>query len=187
MFSWCGLFSRRKGFHIKTLSLSIHRCKVPECDVGENNREIIYDQTWLKDAIPTSENGFENCFRYAPNNSSTPNVHKCDRDQFDTNRQIQCTEFVYKTDETNVQTEVNGFYLNAEGETCWFGLKNSCYLDRVPFLGNMKLIIQLIEKRVSFFQFNIHCDDSYMLPLIGSANNVGRLLFLPLTGVLSDK
>lgn len=99
-------------FRNKTVSLSIYRCKVPECDVGENNREISYDQLWLKDAIPKSENGFENCFRYASNNSYTSKEHECDRDQFDTNRRIQCTEFVYKTDETNVQTEVIEFYFD---------------------------------------------------------------------------
>lgn len=94
----------------KSVSFSIYRCKVPECDVAStNNRELIFDHPWLKNAIPKSENGFENCFRFAPNNSFEPNEHKCDGDQFDTTRQIQCTEFVYKTDETNVQTEVIGF------------------------------------------------------------------------------
>lgn len=38
-----------------------------------------------------------------------------------------------------------------------------------------------------FFQFNIHCEDSYKLALIGSINNVGRFIFLPLTGMLADR
>lgn len=38
-----------------------------------------------------------------------------------------------------------------------------------------------------FFKFDIHCEDSYKLALIGTVNNIGRALFLPLTGILSDK
>lgn len=86
--------------------LFIYRCKVPECDVGDNNRAIIYDQPWLKYAIPTIKNRYENCVRYAPINASTTNEHQCTPDLFDTSKLIECTEFIYTTDETNVQTEV---------------------------------------------------------------------------------
>lgn len=77
---------------------------MPECDLSENNREISYDQPWLKYAIPQTNNGFENCLRYAPiHNSST---YQCDANRFDTSKTIRCTEFIYTTDEINVQTEV---------------------------------------------------------------------------------
>lgn len=76
---------------------------MPECDIGDNNREISYDQPWLKYAIPQSSNGYENCVRYAPINSST---HECNVNNFNTLKQIECTEFIYTTDESNVQTEV---------------------------------------------------------------------------------
>lgn len=79
---------------------------MPECDVGENNREIVYDQPWLKFAIPTSKNGFENCVRNAPINSTTTNDYQCSANLFNTSKQIPCKEFVYKTDEINIQTEV---------------------------------------------------------------------------------
>ncbi|XP_031628549.1 organic cation transporter-like protein isoform X2 [Contarinia nasturtii] len=66
--------------------------------------------------------------------------NQCDANGFNTSTRIGCTEFIYATDEINVQTE-----------------------------------------------FNIHCEDSYKLALIGSANTIGRFIFLPITGILSDK
>lgn len=88
----------------KLFPFSLYRCKVPECDVGDNNREISYDQPWLQYAIPQSQNGYENCVRYAPINSSTSST--CNISNFNTLEQIKCTEFIYTTDESNVQTEV---------------------------------------------------------------------------------
>ncbi|XP_055297915.1 organic cation transporter protein-like [Sitodiplosis mosellana] len=125
--------------YVFTANIMDYRCKVPECDVGDNNREISYDQPWLKYAIPHSSNGYENCVRYAPINSSASS-HECNINNFNSLKQIKCDEFIYTTDESNVQTE-----------------------------------------------FNIHCDDSYKLALIGSVNNIGRFLLLPLTGMLADK
>lgn len=78
--------------------------------MDENNREIVYDQPWLKYAIPTSKSGYESCVHYAKNDSFIGNENQCDHDLFNTSNQIQCTEFVYKTDEVNVQTEVNKFF-----------------------------------------------------------------------------
>lgn len=38
------------------------------------------------------------------------------------------------------------------------------------------------------FQFGILCDENeYKLALVGTINNIGGFLFMPLTGVLSDK
>lgn len=90
--------------------------------MGIGIRETGYDQNFLEYAIPKSKNGFANCHRFAPNNSILQNELNgehgtvrdeteqkekfCNRDMFDRTEKIQCTEFVYKTDETNVQTEV---------------------------------------------------------------------------------
>lgn len=90
----------------------IFRCKIPECDVGNENRDIGYDQIWVKYAIPKSRDEFEKCVRFAPNKTAVPfdeeelAFQQCSREQFDTSKQIQCSEFIYRTDETNVQTEV---------------------------------------------------------------------------------
>lgn len=81
---------------------------MPNCDVDVNNRELNYVQPWLKYAIPSTDTGFESCAYYAPNTTVTSNkTPQCSRNYFNTSKQIQCDEFVYKTDETNVQTEVN--------------------------------------------------------------------------------
>lgn len=88
------------------------RCKVPECDVGDNNRVISYDQPWLSYAIPTTSNGYENCLRFAPI-ATTTDGQQCSADRFNTSKQIACTEFVYTTDETNVQTEVRFLKLDS--------------------------------------------------------------------------
>lgn len=88
----------------------LYRCKIPECDSDENNRLLQYDQTWLSMAIPSSNSTFDSCFRYAPVNSSEfsagDRIGQCSDEMFDTSKKIACTEFVYTSDEKNVQTEV---------------------------------------------------------------------------------
>lgn len=79
---------------------------MPECDVGENNREIAYNSTWSKYAIPTLNGKFEKCFRYAPTNPITHESGQCTADMFDNSTKIGCTEFIYASDEKNIQTEV---------------------------------------------------------------------------------
>lgn len=80
---------------------------MPECDVGENNRDIPYNQDWLQYAIPISNGQFDKCFRYAPQNTSNITNNRCTADMFDTTTKIACSEFIYSSDEINAQTEVN--------------------------------------------------------------------------------
>lgn len=81
---------------------------MPECDVGANNRDIKYDQEWLKLAIPFNDNNHpESCTRYAPNNISAVKSRQCSAELFDKSTKIECSEFVYASDEKNVQTEVS--------------------------------------------------------------------------------
>lgn len=37
------------------------------------------------------------------------------------------------------------------------------------------------------FQFNIHCKDNFKLALVGTIGNIARFIFLPITGLLSDR
>lgn len=85
------------------------RCKVPECDLhGANNRALLYDQQWLPHAIPHTNGKYDNCYRYAPTHSTnTTGLGQCSTDMFNTSKKIACTEFVYASDERNIQTEVN--------------------------------------------------------------------------------
>lgn len=82
---------------------------MPECDVdGVNNRDLVYNQQWLRYAIPFNDGKYDNCYRYAPTHSTiTTGSGQCSADMFNTSMKIACTEFVYASDERNIQTEVN--------------------------------------------------------------------------------
>lgn len=89
-------------------------CKVPECDIGNNNRDIAYNQSWVHSAIPSLPSGkYKNCVRFAPINRNESELsianHQCTAEMFNTSAEIECNEFIYASDEKNVQTEV--FYL----------------------------------------------------------------------------
>lgn len=81
---------------------------MPECDIGANNREIQYDQPWLHFAIPYSNGKIKNCVRYAPSerNGTEESKMHCNTEMFDVSREIACTEYIYSSDEMNLQTEV---------------------------------------------------------------------------------
>lgn len=79
---------------------------MPECEFGSNNRELPFNQPWLKDAIPSENGKFDNCHRYAPKNWSAIEPGQCNANMFDTLTIIPCNEFIYASDEKNIQTEV---------------------------------------------------------------------------------
>lgn len=95
-------------FHIFFFVCFIVRCKVPECEVDNNNRGLPFNQPWLNNAIPTKNGKLSNCLRYAPRNLTTNlnGPEQCSADMFDTSVEIACTEFVYSSNERNLQTEV---------------------------------------------------------------------------------
>lgn len=94
----------------KTNLIGCFSCKVPECDIGANNREIPYNQPWLASAIPYSNGKFDQCHRYAPvNQNKLTDTFQCDSNLFNTSQIIPCSEYIYASDEKNVQTEVNSF------------------------------------------------------------------------------
>lgn len=82
---------------------------MPECETSDNNRGIPFNQTWLNNAIPIKNEKFENCLRFAPRNLTTIEAEKCSADMFDTTTKIECSDFIYASDEQNLQTEVKRF------------------------------------------------------------------------------
>lgn len=90
---------------------------MPECDDDIDIRELQYDQPWLHFAIPSSSaNKIENCVRYAPllrNETSARQggSNQCTSDMFNTSQTIACSEYVYASDEKNIQTEVSIIYI----------------------------------------------------------------------------
>lgn len=79
---------------------------------------------------------------------------------FDKTKLIECSEYVYASDERNVQTEV---LLEAH---------------------TMDILMKMLQLH---FQFNIHCGETYKLALVGTISSVGRFVFLPFSGLLADK
>lgn len=95
-----------------TICLPI-RCKVSECDAGENDREIEYDQPWLHNAIPYENGKIKNCVRYARlerNETGTlAGRDQCTAEKFDRSSEIACAEYIYSSDEKNLQTEARQY------------------------------------------------------------------------------
>lgn len=90
------------------------RCKVPECEFGVNNRDLMYSQSWLNNTIPQLDEKFDSCHRYAPMENLTSielSSDKCAAEMFDSSQRISCSEYIYTSDEKNIQTEV-GKYAN---------------------------------------------------------------------------
>lgn len=80
---------------------------MPECEFDVNNRDIPYDQPWLKNAIPLLNDRFDNCHRFAPLSTNWTSAHgQCSADMFDVTKKITCTEYIHASDERNLQTEV---------------------------------------------------------------------------------
>lgn len=84
---------------------------MPECDADVNNREIQYDQPWLHFAVPYSSEKFDSCVRYAPiirngTNTFFVETNQCSPAMFNRSETIECSDFVYASNEKNIQTEV---------------------------------------------------------------------------------
>lgn len=79
-----------------------------ECDdITVNNRDLEFNQPWLNFSIP-SDSDYKKCYRYAPTAAAalSNGTGQCAADAFNTTHTIKCNEFVYASDERNVQTEV---------------------------------------------------------------------------------
>lgn len=83
---------------------------MPECeDITLNSRELEFNQPWLNFTIPpdpATHKSVHSCVRYAPIAAQSNGAGHCTADSFDMTQTIECTEFVYETDERNIQTEV---------------------------------------------------------------------------------
>lgn len=80
---------------------------MPECEAGENNRDLPYDQPWLKNAIPLENGKLDHCHRFSPKNRTIIEpTNQCSANMFDSSTKIACTEYIYASDEKNIQTEV---------------------------------------------------------------------------------
>ncbi|KAJ2951331.1 hypothetical protein O0L34_g5732 [Tuta absoluta] len=92
------------------------RCFIPECEGAEPTE---FSPSWIKNALPGTDSGFDNCRRFAnktKNNNSTNYV--CPATLFDQNTIVDCEEYVYENTNTAVYTL--GLACN-EWQRSWLG------------------------------------------------------------------
>lgn len=77
-----------------------YRCRIPEC---EDSNTSIYNSSWVEDAIPFKNKLPEKCLRYEYLNSSSDS---CSADSFNTQRTIECDDFIFETEEKTLQNRV---------------------------------------------------------------------------------
>lgn len=135
-----------------------------------------YEPNWLPYAVPYKNSKPAKCDRFERQaivdfenvtyrfQQETGEPYECQKSDFDPSKTIHCSEFVYRTQEISILNEVSLF---------------------VTFYIKKELKIEYFLLIVA--QFDLHCDENfYKLTLIGTANNVGRLIFTPIMGYLSD-
>ncbi|XP_074030430.1 solute carrier family 22 member 3 isoform X1 [Leptinotarsa decemlineata] len=79
-----------------------HRCAIPECDQPQPE----FQPTWLSNAVPFRGTTPTKCEHYIFNSSSSNN-DTCSANNFDRNRIVSCSSFVYKTEEKSILQEYN--------------------------------------------------------------------------------
>lgn len=126
-----------------------------------------YQTNWLSYTIPYKNNRPEKCARYGSTNQTVHSIQEqCSKTLFNESQIIGCDEFIFKTDEHRIMKEVGKHFM-------------------ILFL---LIFLSINFNCVVLFQFGILCDENeYKLALVGTINNIGGFLFMPLTGVLSDK
>lgn len=82
------------------------RCLVPECDGLAGVAR--YDEPWVAYAIPWRSSRIQKCQRYASVNHTEVVADTCPRELFNQTIQ-QCDQFVFKTDEVNIEREFGIF------------------------------------------------------------------------------
>lgn len=75
--------------------------------MSNNNGIVEFDQPWLSQAIPLSNRSFENCLRFEVNRSIPIESGQCLDSYFNRAQTRKCDDFVFKTDERNIQNEVS--------------------------------------------------------------------------------
>lgn len=81
------------------------RCRIPECDLNCTE----FNPKWLSNAIPFENGAPKKCSRYKYNhyNESDNLSTFCPAIYFDKSVTQNCKEFIFKTDEQTILSEVN--------------------------------------------------------------------------------
>ncbi|XP_063381500.1 organic cation transporter protein-like [Cydia fagiglandana] len=90
--------------YVFTTARTNTRCLIPECE--STDQSIDFSPAWIFNAVPAASSSFNGCQRFA-NISTNDNANvseTCPVSLFDTNKVINCEEFVYENTNTVVFT-----------------------------------------------------------------------------------
>lgn len=80
-----------------------YRCSIPECEDSSNTT---YKTEWFENAIPLKNKIPQKCTRFEYLNA-TGTSDFCDANSFNSNREIECDNFVYETNEITLASTVS--------------------------------------------------------------------------------
>ncbi|XP_024086293.1 solute carrier family 22 member 4-like isoform X2 [Cimex lectularius] len=110
-----------------------YRCFVEDCD---NKTTPVFEQQWLKNAIPFKNDKFSKCQSYIRFNETFESCFTFNKEETE-----KCNNFVFQTNEKTIANE-----------------------------------------------FNLLCGENHWkLTLVGTINNIGQFIGMPLAGIFSDK
>lgn len=118
----------------KIIKIVFHRCRIDECD--PENTAPTFLPLWIDNSVPFESGVPSKCTRYklrSSNDTSTPYVDNnsknsnsspvCPANMFDQTTTESCNEFVYKTEERTIATEVSRENLYWKINWFWIELK----------------------------------------------------------------
>lgn len=131
----------------------------------------MFKPNWLEYSTPFKNGRPSSCQRFESiHNSTTSSDLSCEIGSFNRSLVSNCVEgpMLFRTDELSIVNEV---------------------FD--PIIHKLREHHLIYEKMCSFFlsrQFNLTCDENrWKIAMVGTWSNIGRLIFLPIAGWLSDR
>ncbi|PSN47341.1 hypothetical protein C0J52_20014 [Blattella germanica] len=185
-----------------------YRCRIPECDFNETS----FRPQWLKNAVPfTSREGSETpsrCLRYRylrdtiddmyedANTSNTYMNAICGSNLFNRSDIFRCNEWVYEDEGTTILREVstsiliklqNLLILESYYSTFYNLSLTKLYIDASKSEQNAVACGNISHNCVQW-EWDITCEDNrWALTIVGTINNIGQFIGMPIAGLLSDR
>ncbi|XP_023305322.2 solute carrier family 22 member 3 [Lucilia cuprina] len=147
--------------YVFTASTVTYRCNITECDTA-NSR---YDEHWTSFSIPNKTNSLDQCKRYASRlqENTTTGMPK-----------------VYGIHDRDAKYYDDGA---TYGDTC---KADNFDQNQIEICSSDNLIFRDNEVTISN-DFDIFCSDEWKLSLVGTLNNIGQFIGIPLGGFISDR
>ncbi|KAM7355230.1 SLC22A family member [Cochliomyia hominivorax] len=149
--------------YVFTASTVSYRCNITECDGTDSH----YDESWTIFSIPKSSNSLDQCKRFASK------LHE--------------NITTITTLSPNGLTNSDIIYANQEeavySDTC---KADNFDQNQIEICSSDNLIFRDNEITIAN-DFNIFCSDEWKLSLVGTLNNIGQFIGIPLGGFISDR